>query len=190
MIPPRQSSFWETWGHCQLQWPVMQSLIQTLGWRTQDKLQADLGKANKSVKQKRHPLELKGLDNSIWREDFGTTNLYGKKKLRRISATNMSHFLSKRQGMTLVLEWKGRATCVWLDFRITSEYDYHLLSILPFSEQKHLLQWSLPVSRLHVGWMGRSNLSFQRRKWYPTRVLLPGKSHGWRSLEGCSLWGH
>ena len=22
------------------------------------------------------------------------------------------------------------------------------------------------------------------------RVLLPGKSHGWRSLEGCSPWGH
>jgi len=27
-----------------------------------------------------------------------------KKKLRRLSATNISHFLSKRQGMTLVLE--------------------------------------------------------------------------------------
>ena len=24
---------------------------------------------------------------------------------------------------------------------------------------------------------------------YPTPVLLPGKSHGWRSLEGCSPWG-
>ena len=23
----------------------------------------------------------------------------------------------------------------------------------------------------------------------PTRVLLHGKSHGWRSLVGCSLWG-
>ena len=27
-------------------------------------------------------------------------------------------------------------------------------------------------------------------QWHPTPVLLPGKSHGWRSLEGCSLWGH
>ena len=26
----------------------------------------------------------------------------------------------------------------------------------------------------------------QRRQWHPTPVLLPGKSHGWRSLEGCS----
>ena len=25
-----------------------------------------------------------------------------------------------------------------------------------------------------------------RRQWHPTPVLLPGKSHGWRNLEGCS----
>ena len=28
-----------------------------------------------------------------------------------------------------------------------------------------------------------------RKQWHPTPVLLPGKSHGWRSLVGCSLWG-
>ena len=27
------------------------------------------------------------------------------------------------------------------------------------------------------------------KKWQPTPVLLPGKSHGWRSLVGCSPWG-
>ena len=32
-------------------------------------------------------------------------------------------------------------------------------------------------------------LSFWRRQWHPTPVLLPGKSHGWRSLVGCSRWG-
>ena len=29
----------------------------------------------------------------------------------------------------------------------------------------------------------------QRRKWQPTPVFLPGKSHGWSSLAGYSLWG-
>ena len=29
-----------------------------------------------------------------------------------------------------------------------------------------------------------------RRQWQPTPVLLPGKSHGWRSLVGCIPWGH
>ena len=28
-----------------------------------------------------------------------------------------------------------------------------------------------------------------RRQWQPTPVLLPGDSHGWRSLVGCSPWG-
>ena len=28
-----------------------------------------------------------------------------------------------------------------------------------------------------------------RRQWHPTPVLLPGKSHGRRSLVGCHLWG-
>ena len=28
-----------------------------------------------------------------------------------------------------------------------------------------------------------------RRQWHPTPVLLSRKSHGWRSLVGCSPWG-
>ena len=27
------------------------------------------------------------------------------------------------------------------------------------------------------------------RQWHPTPVVLPGKSHGWRSLVGYSPWG-
>ena len=34
----------------------------------------------------------------------------------------------------------------------------------------------------------RSDLG--RRQWHPTPVLLPGESHGRRSLVGCSPWGH
>ena len=30
---------------------------------------------------------------------------------------------------------------------------------------------------------------YRRRQWHPTPVLLPGESHGWRSLVGCSPWG-
>ena len=30
---------------------------------------------------------------------------------------------------------------------------------------------------------------YRRRQWHPTPVLLPGKSHGWRSLVGYSSWG-
>ena len=34
-----------------------------------------------------------------------------------------------------------------------------------------------------------TSLCHQRRQWHPTPALLPGKSHGWRSLAGCSPWG-
>ena len=44
-----------------------------------------------------------------------------------------------------------------------------------------------------VFWVGRRIKTFRpevwRRQWHPTPVLLPGKSHGWRSLVGCSPWG-
>ena len=44
----------------------------------------------------------------------------------------------------------------------------------------------IPVMHLRKG---VSNHRFQRRQWHPTPVLLPGKSHARRSLEGCSPWG-
>ena len=33
-------------------------------------------------------------------------------------------------------------------------------------------------------------LNSKEKAMHPTPVLLPGKSHGWRSLVGCSPWGH
>ena len=37
--------------------------------------------------------------------------------------------------------------------------------------------------------LSRGELYSRRRQWHPTPVLLPGESHGWRSLVGCSPWG-
>ena len=36
--------------------------------------------------------------------------------------------------------------------------------------------------------MGKTRDLFWRRQWHPTPVLLPGKSHGRRSLVGSSPW--
>ena len=41
-----------------------------------------------------------------------------------------------------------------------------------------------------LAFLHKSITDFRRRQWHPTPVLLPGKSHGWRSLVGCSPWGH
>ena len=43
-----------------------------------------------------------------------------------------------------------------------------------------------------VGFPGGTDckrICLRRRQWHPTPVLLPGKSHGQRSLVGCSPWG-
>ena len=46
---------------------------------------------------------------------------------------------------------------------------------------------NLPLPAINK-WQDR--FKTRRRQWHPTPVLLPGKSHGQRSLVGCSPWGH
>ena len=59
------------------------------------------------------------------------------------------------------------------------------------SWQFELLLWSVsskcPLAS-HFD-LPSSQSIFRRRQWHPTPVLLPGKSHGQRSLVGCSPWG-
>ena len=51
---------------------------------------------------------------------------------------------------------------------------------IPWPEEPGRLQ-TMELQRIRHNW---------RRRWHPTPALLPGKSHGWRSLVGCSPWGH
>ena len=71
-------------------------------------------------------------------------------------------------------------TCTWLSQKVL--YLVHSMMIKPeslgcISCHSSVRIWGGPL------------LSLRRRQWHPTPVLLPGKSHGWRSLVGCSLWG-
>ena len=48
------------------------------------------------------------------------------------------------------------------------------------------------VTKQHVSLLDKylaCRVICQRRRWHPTPVLLPGKSHGWRSLVSYSPWG-
>ena len=50
--------------------------------------------------------------------------------------------------------------------------------------------WSLAWRILNITLLVCEMSAFGwRRQWHPTPVLLPGKSHGQRSLVGCSPWG-
>ena len=62
------------------------------------------------------------------------------------------------------------------------------------SWNEHLMDAEGSLNLPSVGTVPRTGLKLilfrnQRRQWHPTPVLLPGKSHGRRSLEGCSPWG-
>ena len=62
----------------------------------------------------------------------------------------------------------------------------HCVTVNPYS----CIHW---VSDMNVVWLYGSLWApsdhHRRRQWHPTPVLLPGKSHAWRSLESCSPWG-
>ena len=57
---------------------------------------------------------------------------------------------------------------------------------IPWTEEPDRLQ-SMGLQRVGKNLVTKQ---LRRRWWHPTPVLLPGKSHGWRSLVGWSPWGH
>ena len=52
------------------------------------------------------------------------------------------------------------------------------------------ITYSMDVSLSNLRELVMGREAWWRRQWHPTPVLLPGKFHGWRSLVGCSPWGH
>ena len=50
--------------------------------------------------------------------------------------------------------------------------------------------WGLELECIILVDIIQSTAIFWRRQWHPPPVLLPGKSHGQRSLVGWSPWGH
>ena len=81
---------------------------------------------------------------------------------------NMYSFFSLKQG-------KSSIACVWARS-----------SPLPFLVNNVFLEHRHSVLFTYCLWLSL----FRRRQWQPTPVLLPEKSHGRRSLVGCSSWGH
>ena len=69
-----------------------------------------------------------------------------------------------------------------------------------FSRQEYWSRVPLPSPRTNLDSILKSRnitlpekvclVKARRRQWHPTPVFLPGKSHGRRSLVGCSPWGH
>ena len=72
--------------------------------------------------------------------------------------------------------FQGRLDFTLYIWKFTNNENRNLPLFYYFSGQLVLI----PVLSIYI---------YGRRQWHPTPVLLPGKSHGQRSLKGCSPWG-
>ena len=81
--------------------------------------------------------------------------------------------------------------CQHLLYQILKKYYKHTLEIfdglvIDYSDK---CEFCNKVSHINFLVLSAYKSYVWRRRWHPTPVLLPGKSHGWRSLVGCSPWG-
>ena len=74
-----------------------------------------------------------------------------------------------------------------LPINIQSLFPLGLTGLTSLLSKRHSRVFSSTTFQMHQFISAQPSL--QRRQWQPTPVLLPGKSHGWRSLVGCSPWG-
>ena len=66
-------------------------------------------------------------------------------------------------------------------FRLLTNFEFTVVYVI---REKGIVETTQFHYYLHI-----PNIKLWRTQWHPTPVLLPGKSHGWRSLVGCSPWG-
>ena len=76
---------------------------------------------------------------------------------------------------------------LFLFFLISLAKDF--LSLFIFSKNQLVVSLTISIVFLVSIAFITILIFLRRRQWHPTPVLLPGKSHGWRSLVGCSPWG-
>ena len=100
--------------------------------------------------------------------------------------------------MQCILQWvSSKSKTVYsnwlkLEYILGNNNDQHLRHIHPQIKCFVCVTSSPPTRTLWDKYNHYSHLKKlrqkRRRRWHPTPVLLPGKSHGWRSLVGCSPW--
>ena len=66
---------------------------------------------------------------------------------------------------------------------------HQVAKVLEFQLQHQAFQRIFRTDFFRMDWLDLLAVQGRRRQRHPTPVLLPRKSHGWRSLVGCSPWG-
>ena len=78
----------------------------------------------------------------------------------------------------------------FLVWKSLSPWISHLISFLNFGKYSALYFLSSSSEMPSIFRFHNLMSPHRRRQWQATPVLLTGESHGWRSLVGCSPWGH
>ena len=101
-----------------------------------------------------------------------------------------SHLLSPQLWPKNLFPMSASPLLIMADFKSLS-CNSNISLLLRLASIDYLCLFSLNLSWVFLWQMifDQSPGIFQRRHWQPIPVLLPGKSHGWRSLVGCSPWG-
>ena len=81
----------------------------------------------------------------------------------------------------ILLKEIGKVFSVWL---LSRSFSQDLKPFFPCSKHTHVHL----VIQTNIDHLLYARHCAGRRQWHPT-LLLPGKSHGRRSLVGCSPWG-
>ena len=83
-----------------------------------------------------------------------------------------------------------------MDFSVTKKNKKKARKIRIHKEKKWIIPrfvttilYIVSIVSFCVGIFGISNDDYKKLELQPTSILLPGKSHGRRSLVGCSPWG-
>ena len=80
---------------------------------------------------------------------------------------------------------------IFLGSKITEDSDcsHEIKTLAPWKNSSDKPRQRIKKQRYNFANKDLSSQSYWRRKWQPTPVLLPGISHGEKSLVGCSPWG-
>ena len=89
--------------------------------------------------------------------------------------------IKRKECESVLVRWKNLGPIIYSEI---SEFVSLSMGFLCASVVKNLPAiWKMQV--LSLGWK-----DLWRRKWEPTPIFLPGKSHGQRSLVGYRPWDH
>ena len=123
-----------------------------------------------------------------------TSGVMEKTKVNKWDLIKLKSFCTAKETISKVKrqpsEWEKIIANETTDKGLISEICKQLIQLNTRKPNNPIKRWGKDLNRhFFKEDIQMANKHMQRRQWHPTPVLLPRKSHGRRSLVGCSPWG-